>query len=140
MKPNSFFILGIVGFIWLTLTPSQVYAEGSASQHTGTSVFLAAGSALGIGAARLGYDHWEAGLLNQQMAGLSRQFFSSDDVYAAFGFGISIAVKMGVGVYAGLGWEPSLFSNFYFRTEMNASSSTTGQTIGQILMGISYRF
>jgi hypothetical protein len=131
----AFFALGAI----FLFAPTAVRAQ-AASQHQSWVIYAAAGSALGLGAARVGYNKWEVGVLNQKTLGFAQQFFSDETVYASIGFGIPISYKAGAAVYGSLGWEPRLFWKVYFRTEMNASAATTGQTGGEVAAGLSLRF
>lgn len=115
-------------------------AQTVASDHYGLQIFAAAGSALGLGSARIGFSQWEGGLLNQHLLGVDTLFFSSSSVYTTLGLGLALAPRTGLGVFGGIGWTPRLFWKFHFRVEANASAATTGQTIGQLLAGVSALF
>lgn len=142
MKPkrNKFFIFILFAFLVSTVHARPAQAQSSAAEHSGFFLFGAAGSALGLGALRMGIGQWEGGLLNQQVLGIDTLIFSAADVYATLGMGLSLAPRPGLAAFGGLGWEPLLFWKCHFRAEMNASAATTGQTIGQLLAGISLRF
>lgn len=130
-------IAGILTTLILLHPPAALALSGKPNSFR---VVLAAGNALGLGSARLGFGSWEFGLLNPAVIGAAKQNFISEDLYATFGFGLAISLESGAALYGGVGWEPRMFWNVYFRGEMNASAATSGQTIGGLLAGLSVRF
>lgn len=126
-----------VAILILVLSADSARAESHPDRFR---VFVAAGSALGLGSARFGTGAWEFGVLNSTVLGAAKQNFVFENVYASLGFGMALSLKTGLAIYGGLGWEPRLFWNVNFRSEMNASTTTSGQTIGGLLAGLCVRF
>lgn len=131
----------LVCFLALPLT--QTFAAGENRMQVageGGYLFAGASSGLGLGTFRLGFEQWEAGLVNPQTFAVNK-LISKGISYATFGPAILISPKLGWGFFAGLGFELELIWGITVRGEMNASgAANTGQTIGSLVLGMGVHF
>jgi hypothetical protein len=124
----------------ITLIAALMIFTSSVSKAASWSAFVGAATDVSLPATvRLGVNTWEFGLLTGNFIGAD-QVFRSGSTYAAFGLGLVLESNVAGGLYAGVGWEPSLFWGLTFRSELNAVVGTNAFVKGGLYVGLGFHF
>ena len=111
----------------------------SANCFAKVSAYLAARNNFGgIGAARIGYNAWEAGQFAPSAFGVNKKFMLSQNYYSTFGVGIAAPAELAI--LSGVGFNAFNFLLFGVRGELYAVSTTGGVLSGAGTLGISWNY
>ena len=105
----------------------------------GPTVFVGAGTNYaGLGALRVGFNDWEAGIFAQGSFGVNKIFRSSKNYYATLGFGMDSALSPAL--LGGVGFNYFSLLGFGLRGELYSITTYNGKLSGAGTLVVSWNF